>query len=109
MRPFAIVCGLLLAACSTTVPAHSQDPAPEARFTYADLNLRDPAQRQILASRVEQAAADYCRSHSDVVTPRHRRADPAYCPASMRVQLMWAMPPQVRRAYDSAWARRPAG
>jgi hypothetical protein len=55
------------------------------------------------------AAADYCRGHSAIVTPHHRRADRRYCPASIRVQLMRAMPPQVRRAYDSGWARRPAG
>lgn len=108
MRPLAIVCGLLLAACSTTAPAGAAD-APQARFRHADLNLRDPADRQILASRVDRAAADYCRSHSAVVTPHHRRADPSYCLATMRIQLMWAMPPRVRSAYDSAWARRPAG
>ena len=105
MRPFAIVCGLLLAACSTTAPARVTD-APKARFHYADLNLEDPAAGQTLISRVDRAAKDYCRSHSVIVTPYHRRADPRYCPATMRVQLMWAMPGEVRRAYDQAWARR---
>ncbi|HWQ87441.1 UrcA family protein [Brevundimonas sp.] len=109
MRPLVIVCGLLLAACSTTVSARSEEPAPKARFHYADLNLRDPADRRVLVARVDQAAADYCRSHSDIVTPYHRRADASYCPASIRAQLMWAMPPRVRHAYDSGWARRPAG
>ena len=108
MRPLAIVCGLLLAACAT-VPAHTQDPAPQARFSYADLNLRDAADRRMLLTRVDQAAADYCRDHSAIVTPYHRRADHSYCRASIRSQLMWAMPPDVRRAYDTAWARRPAG
>lgn len=109
MRPLVIVCGLLLAACSTTVSARSEEPAPMARFHYADLDLRDPADRATLASRVQRAAEDYCRDHSDIVTPHHRRADRSYCPASMRIQLMQAMPPRVRRAYDIAWARRPAG
>lgn len=106
MRPLAIACGLLLAACSTTGLAPG--PEPQARFRYADLDLRDPAGRRTLALRVEQAAADYCRDHSAIVTPYHRRADPRYCPASIRAQLMWAMPPQVRRAYDSERARRPS-
>ena len=108
MRPLAIVCGLLLAACST-LPAHADDPAPQARFTYSDLNLRSAIDRTRLLARVNQAAADYCRDHSDIVTPYHRRADRSYCRASIRVQLMWAMPPRVRRAYDAAWARRPTG
>lgn len=108
MRPLAIVCGLLLAACST-VPARSADSAPQARFSWAGLNLRDPADRATLASRVQRAADDYCHSHSDIVTPHHRREDRSYCPASMRIQLMEAMPPRVRRAYDVAWARRPVG
>lgn len=107
MRPFAIVCGLLLAACST-LPAHSLDAAPQARFVYSDLNLRSPADRLTLLARVDQAAADYCRDHGAIVTPHHRRGDRAYCRASMRAQLMWAMPPAVRRAYDAAWKRRPA-
>lgn len=107
MRPLAIVCGLLLAACSTTPAAPTAEP--QARFHYADLNLRSAADRQRLVTRVDQAAADYCRDHSAIVTPHHRRADPRYCPATIRVQLMWAMPPKVRRAYDSGWARRPAG
>ena len=108
MRPFAIVCGLLLAACSTTTPARDPD-APQARFHYADLNLQDPADGQTLVLRVEQAAADYCLSHSAIVTPYHRRGDSSYCPATIRVQLMWAMTPEVRRAYDEARARRPGG
>lgn len=108
MRPLAIVCGLLLAACST-LPAHTEENAPQARFTYNDLNLRDAADRMTLLARVDKAAADYCRDHSAIVTPYHRRADRSYCPASIRVQLMWAMPPQVRQAYDAAWALRPAG
>lgn len=107
MRPLAIVCGLLLAACAT-VPAHSDEPSPQARFTYGDLNLRDAADRLTLVARVDQAAADYCRDHSAIVTPHHRRADRSYCPSSIRVQLMWVMPPRVRRAYDAGWARRPA-
>lgn len=104
MRPLAIVCGLLLAACSTVHPARSADPAPQARFSYADLNLRDPADRAVLVARVKQATEDYCRDHSAVVTPYHRRAERSYCPASMRIQLMQAMPPRVRRAYDTAWS-----
>lgn len=107
MRPFAIVCGLLLAACAT-VPACAEEPAPQARFIYGDLNLRGAADRMTLLARVDQAAADYCREHSAIVTPYHRRADRSYCRASIRAQLMWAMPPVVRRAYDAAWARRPA-
>lgn len=109
MRPLAIVCGLLLAACSTVDPARSADPAPQARFHYADLNLRTPAGRAVLVARVKQAAEDYCREHGAIVTPYHRRADRSYCPASMRIQLMQAMPPRVRRAYDDGWARRPVG
>lgn len=108
MRPFAIVCGLLLAACSTH-PAHAEEPEPQARFTYGDLNLRDPADRMTLLARVDQAAADYCRQHSDRVTPHHRRGNRAYCRASMRLQLASGMPPRVRRAYEVAWARRPVG
>lgn len=107
MRPLALVAALLLAACSTTVPADTA-PEPQARFHYGDLNLREAADRQILVARVEQAAADYCRSHSEIVTPYHRRSDPRYCPATIRVQLMWAMPMRVRDAYDSGWERRPA-
>lgn len=106
MRPLAIVCGLLLAACAT-IPAHADEPAPQARFTYGDLDLRSGADRMTLLARVDQATADYCRDHSAVVTPHHRRAEPSYCRASIRAQLMWAMPPAVRRAYDAAWARRP--
>lgn len=107
MRIPAIACGLLLAACSTSAPAAA--PAPVARFAYADLDLRDPAGRQELVRRVDRAAADYCRAHAEVVTPHHRRADPRYCPASIRAQLMWAMPARVREAYDRGWRRRPAG
>jgi UrcA family protein len=105
MRPFAIVGGLLLAACST-LPARAE-PAPQARFAYGDLDLRSYADRMTLLARVDQATADYCRDHSAIVTPHHRRADPSYCRSSIRAQLMWAMPPVVRRAYDAAWARRP--
>ncbi|HYC96565.1 UrcA family protein [Brevundimonas sp.] len=108
MRPLAIVCGLLLAACSA-LSAHAEEPAPQARFSYGDLNLRDPADRRTLVARVDQATADYCRDHSAVVTPYHRRGDRAYCRASIRAQLTWAMPPRVRSAYQTAWARRPVG
>ena len=108
MRPLAIVCGLLLAACPLTA-ALAQDgaPAPEARFVYGDLNLRRAADQGELVVRVARAAADYCRDHSEVVTPYHRRADVRYCPATMRIQLMEGMPPAVRRAYDAGWRRRP--
>lgn len=108
MRPFAIVCGLLLAACpATAVLAQDDAPAPEARFLYGDLNLRRLADQDELVVRVDRAAADYCRDHAEVITPHHRRADPRYCPATMRVQLMWAMSPSVRHAYDAGRRRRP--
>lgn len=107
MRPFAIVCGLLLAACPTAAALAHEAPAPQARFAYGDLNLRRPADQDELVVRVARAAADYCRDHAEIVTPYHRRADPRYCPATMRVQLMWAMPPSVRDAYESGWRRRP--
>lgn len=106
MRPFAIVCGLLLAACPAAALAHDGVPAPEARFIYGDLNLRRPSDQDELVVRVGRAAADYCRDHAEVVTPYHRRADVRYCPATMRIQLMWGMPPAVRRAYDAGWRRR---
>jgi UrcA family protein len=105
MRLYAIACGLLLAACSTTPRAQTSD-APQARFHYADLNLQDPADGQVLVSRVDQAASDYCRNHSAIVTPHDRRADPRYCATTIRVQLMWAMTPEVRRAYNEAWSKR---
>ncbi len=108
MRPLAIVCGLLLAACPATAAlAHDDAPAPQARFVYGDLNLRRPADQDELVGRVARAAADYCRDHAEVVTPHHRRANARYCPATMRVQLMWAMSPSVRQAYDAGWRRRP--
>lgn len=106
MRPFAIVCGLLLAACSTDVFAQTA-AAPQARFYHGDLNLHEAADRQILVARVDEAAAEYCRSHSEIVTPFNRRNDPRYCTATMRAQLMWAMPMRVRDAYDTGWERRP--
>lgn len=105
MRSLALVCGMLLAACSTTAPARVPN-APQARFHYADLNLRDPADGQTLVTRVDEAAAEYCRLYSAIVTPAHRRAEPRYCSATMRIQLMWAMPREVRIAYDEAWTRR---
>ena len=107
MRPLAIVCGLLLAACPAAALAHDAPPAPQARFVYSDLNLRRPADQDELVVRVAQAAADYCRDHAEIVTPYHRRADVRYCPATMRIQLMEAMSPSVRRAYDAGWRRRP--
>lgn len=111
MRPLAIVCGLLLAA-STVAPATAHDRsarAPQARFHYGDLDLRDGGDQLVLVARVQQAAADYCRDHAAVVTPSRRLNDPRYCPAVMRAQLMWAMPGEVRRAYDDGWRRRPSG
>src|SRR5690349_7815160 len=107
MRPFAIVCGLLLAACPAAALAQDGAPAPQARVVYGDLNLRRPADQDELVVRVARAAAAYCRDHAEVVTPYHRRADVRYCPATMRIQLMEGMPPSVRRAYDSGWRRRP--
>jgi UrcA family protein len=109
MRPLAIACGLLLAACSTA-PARAALPeagAPTARVPYADLNLRDSQDRDRLVARVAEAARDYCRTHADTVVPAHRRGDTNYCRASMRIQLVSAMPAQVRHAYDSGWRRRP--
>ena len=113
MRPLAIVRTLLLAAAPaallTAAAAQAQDApaAPQARFHYGDLDLRDPGDRRVLVERVETAAADYCRDHAAVVTPERRMGDPGYCPAVMRAQLMWAMPGEVRRAYDQGWRRRP--
>ena len=104
MRFLAIACGLLLAACST-MPAASPDPDPTAHVRYRDLRLTDQAAQDALVVRVREAAVDYCRQHAALVTPHHRRADPSYCPASIRVQLLWAMPPEVRRAYNRGWAR----
>lgn len=107
MRPLAIVCGLLLAACPATAALARDDAsAPKARFVYGDLNLRRPADQDELVVRVARAAADYCRDHAEVVTPHHRRTNSRYCPTTMRVQLMWAMSPSVRHAYD-AGRRRP--
>lgn len=106
MRSLAIVCGLLLAACSTTSPARPEE-APKASFYFADLDLQKSTDRRTLVSRVDIAAADYCSSHSAIVTPYHRRAEPRYCLDTIRVQLLWAMPPEVRRAYNSARAGRP--
>lgn len=107
MRTLAIVGGLLLAACSTTTSAAPHEP--QARVAYGDLDLRRADGRAELVRRVDRAAADYCRDHAAAVTPHHRRADPRYCPASLRAQLMWAMPRRVRDAYDQGWSRRPAG
>ncbi len=109
MRPLAIVCGLLLAACSTPAPARTvhAPPPPVARVAYADLNLRDEGDRARLVARVADAARDYCRGHADTVVPAHRRGDVNYCRASMRIQLMSAMPTPVRRAYETGWRRRP--
>lgn len=58
MRPVAIACGLLLAACSTTALARTA-AEPQARFRYGDLNLREAGDRQILVARVDHAAADF--------------------------------------------------
>lgn len=108
MRPFAIVCGLLLAACPATAAlAHDEPPAPQARFVWRDLDLNSPADQDELVVRVARAADDYCRDHAELVTPPHRRAEPHYCTTTLRVQMMWAMPPSVRRAYDAGWRRRP--
>lgn len=109
MRTLAIACGLLLAACSTAAVAAPQrnDPAPQARFHYGDLDLRDADDQLVLVARVQQAAEAYCREHAAVVTPSNRLGDPRYCPSVIRAQLMWAMPGEVRRAYDDGWRRRP--
>lgn len=111
MRPLAIVCGLLLAACSTPAPgraaAFAPPSPPVARVPYADLNLRDDGDRARLVARVADAAREYCRSHADTVVPAHRRGDVNYCRASMRFQLMSAMPARVRNAYETGWNRRP--
>lgn len=101
MRPLAIACGLLLAACST-VPV---PPQPQARVPFTDLDLSRRDDQDILVQRVRQAAVDYCRTHAAIVTPHFRRAEPDYCPRVMRMQLMWAMEPPVRSAYDRGWAR----
>lgn len=107
MRPLAIACGLLLAACPIAAAAHPDEPAPQARFHYGDLNLRDAEDQLILVARVQEAADAYCRDHAEVVTPSHRLRDPRYCPSVIRAQLMWAMPGEVRRAFDDGWRRRP--
>lgn len=104
MRSLAIASGLLLAACST-LPAASANPDPIARFHHGDLRLTDPIAEDALVVRVREAAVGYCRDHAAIVTPHHRRTDPSYCPASIRAQLLWAMPADVRRAYDRGWAR----
>ena len=109
MRSLAIACGLLLAACPLTAGAAPNDPAPQARFHYGDLNLRDADDQRVLVDRVRQAADAYCRQHAAVVTPSNRLRDPRYCPSVIRAQLMWAMPRRVRDAYDQGWSRRPAG
>lgn len=107
MRPVAIVCGLLLAACSSLPAAADTDPAPQARFAYGDLDLRSRAGQSALVARVQEAADAYCREHAAVVTPARRLGDPRYCPSVMRAQLMWGMPGDVRAAYDAGWRRRP--
>ena len=112
MRTLAIACGLLLAACppalANAAVAHpDEEPAPQARFHYGDLDLRDAGDQLVLVERVQQAADAYCREHAAVVTPSHRLRDPRYCPSVIRAQLMWGMPREVRRAYDAGWRRRP--
>ena len=89
------------------MPSPKPPVRPKLDFYYGDLNLREAADRQVLVARVDAAAAEYCRSHSEIVTPAHRRNDPRYCTATMRAQLMWAMPVGVRDAYDTGWERRP--
>lgn len=105
MRTLAIACGLLLAACSTTPASSARIPLPQARVAYGDLNLESRTGQDLLVQRVSRSAEAYCARHSAIVTPPAFRNEPRHCLMSIRVQLVWAMPAQVRRAYDRGWAR----
>ena len=105
MRTLAIACGLLLAACSTTPASSARALLPQARVAYGDLDLQSRADQDRLVQRVAREAEAYCARHSAIVTPPAFRNEPRHCLMSMRAQMVWAMPAQVRRAYDRGWAR----
>jgi UrcA family protein len=60
-----------LAGLAAALPAAAQPRAPSAQIAYADLDLRDPAQAQVMLQRIRRAAASVCApsatSHADIL------------------------------------------
>ncbi len=80
---------------------------PSFGIAYSDLALDSRAGRAELRQRVAASVGDFCRHHSDLVTPYAQRHDKLYCPDQMRSALIAEMPREVRQAY--LLARREAG
>ena len=100
MRATLFLPFVLLGACAANLP----DPGDRlvARIPYGDLALDAPGGRAELRTRVTRAVADYCRAHSDEVTPQLIRTETSYCLDTIRFSILAEMPRDVRRAYAHA-------
>ncbi len=103
MRFTTLIAALLLGACAEP----HLETAPRTTVAISDLALHTTDGRAKLRQRVAAAAHRICDLDGREITPAESREDPYYCPDMMRSEIMYAMQPDVRRAY--AQARREAG
>lgn len=98
----AVLAALLIGGCvSPTI-----DDEPAARLSYGDLDLADPADRQVFRERLHAAAQDFCerRAQRRQLPPHYARAHPEACLLPAQRALIDAAPPAVRRAWVSSRA-----
>ncbi|RYE01026.1 MAG: UrcA family protein [Sphingomonadales bacterium] len=101
MRTIFFLPMILLGACAANLPRAANDPIA-VHIDLGDLALDRAEGRAMLRERVTAAVRDYCRAHSDQVTPQLIRTEASYCLDTMRQSILAEMPRDVRRAYALA-------
>jgi len=101
MRTMIFLPLILLGACAANL-SHPAKDRLALRVGLEGLVLDQPAGRAMLRERVMTAAREFCREHSDDVTPQLIRTEASYCLDTMRQSILAEMPRDVRRAYALA-------
>jgi UrcA family protein len=91
---------LLGAGAQAQSPNAATQTYPQIRLAYQDLTLSTSAGRQALVDRVETTATTHCARYGDLIVPYERRGQLRFCRLAVRGEILRAMPPQLRAAYD---------
>ena len=89
---------MIMSLMVLSLAAAAAEPAPQLRFSYADVDFTDSVQVAAFDRRLEQAVGALCARHRALVTPSHV-TNPRFCEQGLRAEVLRGLLPADRRAY----------